>query len=176
MTGAAVGQIVKISAVDADGKPTEWVPVDLVASGDDAWEKIADVALTADVFNYELANFGVYRKVKVLMHRATYVSGLNKNVWFRIRDAGISASGIVAACYLTNSYGYIAWEVNAEIGATFASINTTITNNRVSLTAINKSVDVICPANPSEYALYMDFTDTSVIQEGDTVAVYGVRR
>lgn len=39
MTGAAVGQTVKITAVDADGVPTAWEPVDL-PSGEKAWESI----------------------------------------------------------------------------------------------------------------------------------------
>lgn len=34
MTSAAVGQIAKISAVDANGVPTAWEPVDMPPSGD----------------------------------------------------------------------------------------------------------------------------------------------
>lgn len=47
VTGAAVGQTVKISAVDVNGVPTAWVPVDM-ASGEDAkeWTKIIDVSVT----------------------------------------------------------------------------------------------------------------------------------
>ena len=51
VTGAAVGQIAKISAVDSDGKPTAWEPVDLPSGGGDskAWELLADVTLADDV-------------------------------------------------------------------------------------------------------------------------------
>ena len=50
VAGAAVGQIAKISAVDADGKPTAWEPADLPAGGGDnkAWELLADVTLAED--------------------------------------------------------------------------------------------------------------------------------
>lgn len=41
VTGATVGQIVKISAVDANGVPTAWEPVDM-ASGGGTWEKLYD--------------------------------------------------------------------------------------------------------------------------------------
>lgn len=41
VTGATVGQTVKIAAVDANGVPTAWVPVDM-ASGGGAWEKLYD--------------------------------------------------------------------------------------------------------------------------------------
>lgn len=41
VTGATVGQTVKISAVDDNGVPTAWVPVDM-ASGGGTWEKLYD--------------------------------------------------------------------------------------------------------------------------------------
>lgn len=44
VTGAAVGQIVKISAVDSNGVPTAWVPVDMVSG--EKWEKIVEIELT----------------------------------------------------------------------------------------------------------------------------------
>lgn len=44
LTAAAVGQTVKVKAVDADGKPTEWEAVDM-ASGGETWEKIAEIEL-----------------------------------------------------------------------------------------------------------------------------------
>lgn len=43
VTGATVGQTVKISAVDANGVPTAWVPVDM-GSGE-KWEKIAEIVI-----------------------------------------------------------------------------------------------------------------------------------
>lgn len=38
LTGAAVGQIAKITAVDSDGKPTAWSPVDMPTGGDGSAE------------------------------------------------------------------------------------------------------------------------------------------
>lgn len=43
VTGATVGQTVKISAVDANGVPTAWVPVNM-GSGE-KWEKIAEIVI-----------------------------------------------------------------------------------------------------------------------------------
>lgn len=43
ITGAQVGQIAKITAVDTDGKPTKWEPVDM--SGEEKWEKIAEIII-----------------------------------------------------------------------------------------------------------------------------------
>ena len=41
LTGAAVGQIAKITAVDTDGKPTEWEAVDMAGE----WELITEITL-----------------------------------------------------------------------------------------------------------------------------------
>lgn len=43
ITGATVGQTVKISAVDVNGVPTAWVPVNM-GSGE-KWEKIAEIVI-----------------------------------------------------------------------------------------------------------------------------------
>lgn len=51
VTGAKVGQIAKITAVDSAGKPTEWEPVDMPSGGntmDFTWEHIRDVELTSE--------------------------------------------------------------------------------------------------------------------------------
>lgn len=42
VTGATVGQIAKITAVDASGKPTAWAPVDLPSGGGNNWVKVYD--------------------------------------------------------------------------------------------------------------------------------------
>lgn len=43
ITGATVGQTVKISAVDANGVPTAWVPVDMTAGKELSWIEVVDV-------------------------------------------------------------------------------------------------------------------------------------
>ena len=48
VTGAMVGQTVRIAAVDENGVPTAWEPVDL-PSGGGKWRKIADLITTEDV-------------------------------------------------------------------------------------------------------------------------------
>ena len=50
ITGAAVGQIGRITAVDSDGKPTAWEPVDMPSGGGgDVWEEIITVTIEEDV-------------------------------------------------------------------------------------------------------------------------------
>ena len=45
-SGAAVGQIAKITAVDSNGKPTAWEAVDMPSGG--GWDLITDITLTED--------------------------------------------------------------------------------------------------------------------------------
>ena len=52
ITGAAVGQIGRITAVDSDGKPTAWEPVDLPS---DKWELIATGTITEDVTFFDIS-------------------------------------------------------------------------------------------------------------------------
>lgn len=51
ITGAKVGQIAKITAVDSAGKPTEWEPVDMPSGGGETWELINEITLTETVNN-----------------------------------------------------------------------------------------------------------------------------
>lgn len=49
ITGATVGQIAEIAAVDESGKPTKWEPVDMPGGVSETWELIRDFTLTDDV-------------------------------------------------------------------------------------------------------------------------------
>lgn len=51
VTGAKVGQIAKITAVDAQGKPTEWEPVDMPSGGamEKPWRILRDIMITETV-------------------------------------------------------------------------------------------------------------------------------
>lgn len=49
ITGATVGQIAKITAVDASGVPTAWEPVDMPSGGGETWELLSDNTIDDDV-------------------------------------------------------------------------------------------------------------------------------
>lgn len=61
VTGAKVGQIAKITAVDSAGKPTGWEPVDMPSGGE---EFIQTIPMFSDVGEYVLADLTVYKKVR----------------------------------------------------------------------------------------------------------------
>lgn len=52
ITGATIGQIAKITAVDADGVPTAWSPVDMPGGGDEKFELIMDDTVPANATGY----------------------------------------------------------------------------------------------------------------------------
>lgn len=49
ITGAQVGQIVKITAVDTDGKPTAWEAVDMPSGGGEKWRLVRTITLEENV-------------------------------------------------------------------------------------------------------------------------------
>lgn len=174
LTSATPGQIIKVKTVQ-DGKPTEWEAVDM-PSGEE-WEKIADIELRADTAFYVLANFAVWRKAKVIMRRPTYVSGLDKNVWCRVRSKNDAATAGYSCGYLSSDYGYVYWEFSAEVSNNVIS-STTLRSNNVNTRSPIESTQTLTPINlpPTDYVFTLIFTDTSVIQDGDKVTVIGVRR
>ena len=64
ITGAKVGQIAKITAVDASGVPTAWEPVDLPGGGGDEWVKVAETTLT-EIANEIRLNFDPCKAVYI---------------------------------------------------------------------------------------------------------------
>lgn len=54
ITGATVGQIAKITAVDDNGKPTAWEPVDMPSSGGGGWALHKKIKLTERVNQIEM--------------------------------------------------------------------------------------------------------------------------
>ena len=175
IASAAVGQIIKVKAIDESGKPTAWEAANMQSGGSETWEKISDVSLTQDISSYILASFGSYRKIKIMMERGTYVSGLSKNVWVRTSLPGVN-NAFYTVGYLTSEYGYLKWEVNTEVNNAFISGHMISSNNpNASATLSWKSSKELGDTAVSDLSLRLDFTDVSVIQDGDSVSVWGVR-
>lgn len=174
LTAATPGQIIKVKAVQ-DGKPTEWEAVDMPSG--DKWEKIADVDLRQDTALYVLADFAMWRKAKVIMRRSTYISGLTKNVWCKVKKKNNASEEFYNCGYIGYQYGYIYWDFSVEVGNTFIS-STTLRNNNVNSPDYILSTTTLTPLNvsPMDCELTLVFIDTSVIQDGDKVTVIGVRR
>ena len=66
VTGATVGQTIKVKAVDTNGKPTAWEAVDMAAGDTEVWEKVCEVTTTENVsFIYQPFG-GNYKKIRAI--------------------------------------------------------------------------------------------------------------
>lgn len=161
------------TTVTYNGSKTE--SIDIPAGVGETWERIADIALTTDTSIYELADMGTWAKVKVMMKRPSYVSGLNKNVWFRAKSN--QNAEWYTICYLIGEYGYVSWEVNVEVTNLFITGYKIGNNNPNAVVSTMSNVaKLLGDVLPGDLTFAMTFVDTSVIQDGDTVTVLGVRR
>ena len=78
VTGATVGQTVKVKTVDADGKPTAWEAVDMAAGDTEVWEKVCQVTTNENVsFIYQPFG-GYYKKIRAIFLGETTVGS---QVW-----------------------------------------------------------------------------------------------
>ena len=78
VTGATVGQTIKVKAVDTDGKPTAWEAVDMAAGDTEVWEELTHFVGTADSpVNSVKQTFpaGAYKKIYIVGH--IVLSGAN---------------------------------------------------------------------------------------------------
>ena len=93
ITGATVGQIAKITAVDESGVPTAWSPVNMPGGGggDFAWEKIADINVADDVAN------------EVSAWEYTGLPGYDAIMYFKQSLKGENLSGIAVSINGGNS-------------------------------------------------------------------------
>ena len=120
ITGATVGQIAKITAVDMDGKPTAWEPVDMPSgSGGEVWEKVADITLEEQV-NSIRVTFSACSAVYVQFQ------------WGGIED-DLGNIDIAPNCNDTLNYGehrasaaYVTTSTKAKHGYTFIRIDTRV--------------------------------------------------
>jgi hypothetical protein len=95
ITGATPGQIAKITAVDAQGKPTAWEPVDM-AWGEKPWRKVIDAEVTEPTGAFIADNLNGATELHVrwsgLQNNSDTDSGLNISVnGTVIGEFGVSA-------------------------------------------------------------------------------------
>lgn len=118
ITGATVGQIAKITAVDTDGKPTAWEAVDMPSGGSgETWEKVAEVTTTEVVTSLRVT-FDACKAVYVEYQWGGVEDSLG-NIYIapNVGDTFYTAESRAAAVKLTTS-------TNNKRGYTFVTIDT----------------------------------------------------
>ena len=111
VSGATVGQTIKIAAVDDAGVPTAWEPVDLPSGGADEWELLTKnaetgeeepIVMDAETLRYNFPSLADYKKLRIFIEKK-YVAatGLTGVVWFRyLYDIGFKLSPSYANNYV----------------------------------------------------------------------------
>ena len=104
ITGATVGQIAKITAVDASGVPTAWSPVDMPSGGGgETWEAINTITLSDAVNTVTInkdsgGNAIALKKVRILVEgSATHQQDLFFNNYRYIRANVVGTEASVGA-------------------------------------------------------------------------------
>ena len=78
VTGATVGQTVRITAVDDAGKPTAWEAVDVESGASETWELLADVTVEESVQTLEQTWIDTpMQKIRVLLSTLAYTEDTN---------------------------------------------------------------------------------------------------
>lgn len=109
ITAAAVGQTIKVKAVDTDGKPTAWEAVDM-ASGGETWEKIDVIPLTAGVTLYDIANFSGYRKIAISIVKPITKDGsetVKLYIYKKSNPNSVITTYTLDSAFFKGAYGYI---------------------------------------------------------------------
>lgn len=98
ITGAGVGQLAKIAAVDADGKPTAWAADDIPSGGGtETWELAADITTAEEVSVIEITE-GLSAYSKLWVEFSTVVS-IASTVFVNANGADSSAYSLLTSGY-----------------------------------------------------------------------------
>nr|DAP53139.1 MAG TPA: nucleoid-associated protein [Caudoviricetes sp.] len=103
ITGATIGQIAKITAVDLDGKPTAWEPVDMPSGGGSNWVKVYDgsntIAEEISVFEVDLTKSDSMKEFQLWLK-------LDKNTaadWGANKNINVTVNGETIGYYILQS-------------------------------------------------------------------------
>lgn len=130
LTGATVGQIAKISAVDASGKPTAWEPVNMPSgSGGEVWEKVAETTLT-EIVNEIRLNFDPCKAVYLEFQYGAVendlgVIGIYPNPQTPIYTAEKRSCAVDTTTSAANKRGYIFCTIDRRKGTQWVATSQT---------------------------------------------------
>lgn len=152
MTSAAVGQIAKITAVDANGKPTAWEPADMASgSSGEVWEKVAEVTLT-DQANSIYVTFSACSAVYVQFQWGGVEDNLG-NIDIapncgETLSAGAGSEHRGSAAFVTTStkakHGYTFIRIDTRVGSVWTATSSTLSRGDGSFGAITPDALMNC--------------------------------
>lgn len=172
VTGAKVGQIAKITAVDTTGKPTEWEPVDMPSGG--SWEKVAEVVVSEDVASVLLELSKACNDL-CIMDEMPVIDGstASDSATLRIKANGAGIfykEGYIAtygAITRKRSYWLMKFELRSWMFATGANINSPINFLNV-IGGYTKQIN-----SPITNVTYETVLAGKVVPAGTKITIYG---
>ena len=166
LTAATVGQTVKVKAVDTEGKPTAWEPVDMPTDGELSWhlvadltvaEAVTDVVITEDtegntILQYKPIAVGIWIHIPADDTQSSDIG----NLWFWVN--GQNSTSYRSIARLSN------WKTReARCGAfTFGT-------EKAAFTAFSGNNPDMMPLWPSEYGSMFDKITLHIQQAGDHI-------
>lgn len=166
ITGAQVEQIAKITAVDTDGKPTKWEPVDMPTGGELSWhlvadltvaEAVTDVVITEDtegntILQYKPIAVGIWVHIPADDTQSSDTGSL----WFWVN--GQNSTSYRSIMTLNN------WKAKDWRRGVF-----TFGTEKAAFTAFSGSSPDMMPLWPNEYGSMFDKITLHIHQTGDHI-------
>nr|DAG46592.1 MAG TPA: nucleoid-associated protein [Caudoviricetes sp.] len=170
ITGASVGQIAKIAAVDADGVPTAWSPVDMPGGGGgETWEKLVDASL-AEAVESVTYTFDNCKRIRALIAPALS-SGESVGGWKRITINNVSYPAFNntvrvhdGLCVRIDSEYPPYWEVNLNLAFNLAL-------NGINGGYYTAALENIAPNGVTEFGCQT----AGLLKSGTKIEIWGVK-
>lgn len=175
ITGAAVGQIAKITAVDTDGKPAAWEPVDMPGgSAEETWELVQRIPLRADVSEYVLGSLAIYKKIRMITEEKL-AADYTGNMWFLVKSASTNQN-VCPNMLSPVDKGYRYNVSDVWLDNLFANFTRLVSNNLQTFSLQNCMRKAITlPAVDALVSLYLPEAVLSSLTDGAELIIYGVK-
>lgn len=149
LTGATVGQTIKVKAVNKQGMPTAWEAADMVSgSSGEVWEKVADTTLTEQV-NSIRVTFSACSTVYVQFQWGGVESDLgniciapNCNDTFYTGERRAAAASITTSTNAKRGYAFI--RIDTRVGSVWTATSSTLSRGDGSFGAITPDDTMNC--------------------------------
>lgn len=147
------------------------------SGSEETWEIVEEVPLSSDTDIYYLADFAIYRKIRILMDRPSNLSITAKIIRLNFATKAQPLEKWFSAGILGNEYKNLHFDIKLEVSNLFATSEVVALNgNDYGSQIYSRGIKLLGDVAPSELTFYMRFTDPSVIQPGDTLTILGVKR
>lgn len=169
LTSASVGQIIKVKAVDEDGKPTEWETAEM--AGGDKWELIQTIALQSDT-TITVGNLATYKKIMAYWGTKNFGTKSGNN-WFEIYDAN---DKLVTRVFITLDIAQMQGMIEVERADGLVFFRGFNKNNMYTLSELNVNIaKVDLPTGDLNVRFSFSAETVATVTDGAKFDIYGVR-